>query len=56
MTRHHLTTEWLRKQFHNNFDLCNFSINIAQNLIAGNGTTQVDEILETVEDRIQEGK
>ncbi|MCC6127690.1 MAG: hypothetical protein IT584_00610 [Chlamydiae bacterium] len=30
-----LTTEWIRKKFKSNFDLCAFGINIGRNLVTG---------------------
>jgi hypothetical protein len=50
-----LTTERIRKKFKNNFDLCNFSINIARNMIMGGGNTaSLDEILVAIEARADE--
>lgn len=50
-----LTTEELRKKFKNNFDLCNFSINIARNIIMGGGTSAtLGEILEVIDERASE--
>lgn len=51
-----LTTERIRKKFKNNFDLCNFSINIARNMIMGGTRSSLDEILEAIEKRVDEGK
>lgn len=49
-----LTTEELRKKFKNNFDLCNFSINIARNIIlSGTGAT-LGEILHAIDERASE--
>ncbi len=47
-----LTTERIRKKFKNNFDLCNFSIDIARNIIKG-GNTQatLDDVLKAIEER-----
>ncbi len=47
-----LTTERIRKKFKNNFDLCNFSINIARNIILG-GDSQITlkELLDAIEKR-----
>ncbi len=44
-----LTTERLRKKFKNNFDLCNFSINIARNIILSGTQSTLGEILEAIE-------
>ena len=46
-----LTTEFLRKKFKNNFDLCNFSINIAKNLILSEGGSNLAQILQVVSQR-----
>lgn len=43
-----LTTEQLRKKFKNNFDLCNFSINIARNMIMGGTPATLGQILEAI--------
>jgi len=51
-----LTTERIRKKFKNNFDLCNFAINIARNIIKGNTQVSLDEILKAIEERADEGK
>lgn len=49
-----LTTERIRKKFKNNFDLCNFSINIARNLILGGTQATLEEILVIIEARADE--
>lgn len=49
-----LTTEKIRKKFKNNFDLCNFSINIARTMIMGGSQATLDEILENIEERAGE--
>jgi hypothetical protein len=49
-----LTTEQIRKKFKNNFDLCNFAINIARNVILAGSPANLDEILKTVEKRADE--
>lgn len=51
-----LTTEQLRKKFKNNFDLCNFSINIARNIIMSGTSATLDEILEIIDERASEGQ
>lgn len=51
-----LTTERIRKKFKNNFDLCNFSINIARNLIAAGTQSTLTETLQIIEARADEGK
>lgn len=49
-----LTTERLRKKFKNNFDLCNFAINIARTMIMGGAQVTLDEMLENIEERASE--
>lgn len=49
-----LTTERLRKKFKNNFNLCNFAINIGRNMILGGTQSSLGEILEAVDDRAAE--
>lgn len=51
-----LTTERIRKKFKNNFDLCNFAINIARNMILSGTPATLAEILENVEGRADEAK
>ena len=46
-----LTTEQLRKKFKNNFDLCNFSINLARNVILSGQQITLQEALQLVDDR-----
>lgn len=46
-----LTTERIRKKFKNNFDLCNFAINIARNIIMSGTQSSLDEILVIIEQR-----
>jgi hypothetical protein len=46
-----LTTERIRKKFKNNFDLCNFSINIARNRILEGLQTNLSETLIAAEER-----
>jgi hypothetical protein len=49
-----LTTERVRKKFKNNFDLCNFSINIARNLILSGTQVTLSDVLVEIEDRADE--
>ena len=49
-----LTTERLRKKFKNNFNLCNFAINIGRNIIMGGTQSSLGEILIAVETRADE--
>ncbi len=44
-----LTTENIRKKFKNNFDLCNFAINIARNMIMSGERLTLDEILAVID-------
>jgi len=44
-----LTTEKIRKKFKNNFDLCNYSINVARNLIMSGSQSTLTEILAAIE-------
>ncbi len=49
-----LTTERLRKKFKNNFNLCNFAINVGRNIIMGGTQSSLGEILNAVEARADE--
>ena len=49
-----LTTERIRKKFKNNFDLCNFAINIARNIIMSGTQATLTELLGNIEDRASE--
>jgi hypothetical protein len=49
-----LTTERLRKKFKNNFNLCNFAINIGRNIIMGGTQSSLGDILNAVENRADE--
>ena len=49
-----LTTELLRKKFKNNFNLCNFAINIGRNMIMSGTQSSLTEILEAVSERASE--
>lgn len=49
-----LTTEQIRKKFKNNFDLCNFSINIARNIIMGGTPATLGQILNAIDERASE--
>lgn len=51
-----LTTEKLRKKFKNNFDLCNFSINIARNLIMGGEPRTLSELLYLINERASDNR
>lgn len=54
MIKDSLTTECLRKMFKNNFDLCNFSIHIAQHILLGGTYANLTDILGIVEERAEE--
>ena len=54
MSHHPLTNEAIRKKFRNNFDLCNFSINIARNLILSGNQTSLQEVIDIVGERADE--
>ncbi len=49
-----LTTEKIRKKFKNNFDLCNFAINIARNMLQGGTNATLDQLLHVIEERASE--
>lgn len=49
-----LTTEHLRKKFKNNFNLCNFAINIGRSTVLSGVQTNLGEILEHVQERASE--
>lgn len=44
-----LTTEKLRKKFNNNFDLCEFSIQAARNIIQDNQQITLGEVLRIIQ-------
>ena len=46
-----LTTEKLRKKFKNNFDLCNFSINIARTILMDGAPTTLGDLLSVINER-----
>ncbi len=48
MHRNLLTTEHLRKKFKNNFNLCNFSINIGRNHVLSGEPSNLALILKIV--------
>lgn len=52
----HLTTELLRKKFKNNFELCNFSINLARNVILGGEQITLQEALDLASDRAEDSR
>ncbi len=49
-----VTTELLRKKFKNNFDLCNFAINLGRVAIMNNSQTTLKNILDAVDTRASE--
>ncbi|MBI5272800.1 MAG: hypothetical protein HY861_02320 [Chlamydiia bacterium] len=54
MTTGLLTTEALRKKFKNNFNLCNFAINIGRNMVLSGDSSNLGQVLEAVSRRIDE--
>lgn len=50
-----VTTERLRKKFKNNFNLCNFAIHIGRNMVLSGSQYTLEEILQAVEKRADEG-
>ena len=54
MLSDNLTTERFRKKFKNNFDLCNFSINIGRNIVLSGTPATLKSILETIDERASE--
>jgi hypothetical protein len=48
-----LTTEKIRKKFKNNFDLCNFAINIARNTIHGGTYAPLLNMLKIIDERAE---
>lgn len=49
-----VTTEKLRKKFKNNFDLCNFAINLGRNEILSNSQATLKDVLHLVDKRASE--
>ena len=49
-----LTTELIRKKFKNNFDLCNFAINVARGVIMGGQQATLEELLDIIDLRATE--
>jgi hypothetical protein len=49
-----LTTEVIRKKFKNNFDLCNFAINVARGVIMGGQAATLEELLAIIGHRADE--
>lgn len=49
-----VTTERFRKKFKNNFDLCNFSINIGRNIVLSGTPSTLKSILEAIDERSDE--
>ncbi len=49
-----VTTEKIRKKFKNNFDLCNFAINIGRNEILSNSQATLKNIIDLVDKRASE--
>lgn len=51
-----LTNEKIRKKFKNNFDLCNFAINIGRNIIMSGTQITLDELLVLIDKRASEDR
>jgi hypothetical protein len=49
-----LTTELIRKKFKNNFDLCNFAINVARGVIMGGQQATLEQLLAIIDARATE--
>ena len=49
-----LTTEQLRKKFKNNFNLCNFAIQIGHDMIASGNQISLGDVLQRVSDQSEE--
>lgn len=54
MITDYLTTEHFRKKFKNNFDLCNFSINIGRNIVMSGNPSTLKSILDEINERSNE--
>ncbi len=54
MAKELVTTEKFRKKFKNNFDLCNFSINIGRIMIMSGEPTTLGQILHEIDIRSDE--
>jgi hypothetical protein len=48
-----LTTQELRKKFKNTFELCNFAIGVARNMIANGSQVTLSGTLDAVNDRVK---
>ncbi len=56
MLKELITTEHFRKKFKNNFDLCNFSINIGRTMVMSGNPTTLGEILREIDKRSSEAR
>lgn len=54
MQKDSLTSESLRKKFKNNFDLCNFSISVARNVILSGEQATLGDLIQRIENRASE--
>jgi hypothetical protein len=54
MIKELVTTEHFRKKFKNNFDLCNFSIDIGRTMIMSGSPTTLGAILREIDIRSDE--
>lgn len=57
MMREELTTEWIRKKFKSNFDLCGFGISVGRNLVAGGGWHgTLNDVLDMIDRRAEQDR
>ncbi len=54
MSGEHFTTEYLRKKFNNNFNLCNFAIRIGRDHVLSGEPSSLEIILKMVETQADE--
>ena len=54
MKQDFLTTEVIREKFKNNFDLCNFAINVSRGIIMGGQSATLGELLSIIDSRAAE--
>lgn len=57
MGRDDLTTEWIRKKFTSNFDLCGFGIAISRNLVSGGDWQgRLSDLLDLIDRRAEQDR
>ena len=57
MGKDDLTTEWIRKKFISNFDLCGFGITISRNLVAaGDWQGTLSDLLDLIDRRAEQDR